>query len=110
MEERRILLVEDELKIADTLKLGLSENGYEVEVAYALRVESWGNGLATEMARAAVQVAFANLGLPDLVAFTLPTNVASRRVMEKAGFAFERDVVHADMPHVLYRLTASSRI
>lgn len=34
MEERSILLVEDEQKIADTLKLGLSENGYEVEVAY----------------------------------------------------------------------------
>ena len=34
MEERRILLVEDEVKIADTLKLGLSENGYCVDVAY----------------------------------------------------------------------------
>lgn len=34
MEERRILIVEDESKIADTLKLGLSENGYEVDVAY----------------------------------------------------------------------------
>lgn len=34
MEERRILLVEDEQKIADTLKLGLSEHGYQVEVAY----------------------------------------------------------------------------
>lgn len=34
MEEKRILLVEDEPKIADTLKLGLSENGYEAEVAY----------------------------------------------------------------------------
>jgi DNA-binding response OmpR family regulator len=34
MEERKILLVEDEQKIADTLKLGLSENGYSVEVAY----------------------------------------------------------------------------
>ena len=34
MEERKILLVEDELKIADTLKLGLTENGYYVEVAY----------------------------------------------------------------------------
>jgi DNA-binding response OmpR family regulator len=34
MEERKILLVEDEQKIADTLKLGLSENGYHVEVAY----------------------------------------------------------------------------
>ncbi|CAN5575157.1 response regulator transcription factor [soil metagenome] len=34
MEERRILIVEDEQKIADTLKMGLQENGYEVEVAY----------------------------------------------------------------------------
>lgn len=34
MDERRILLVEDEQKIADTLKLGLTENGYDVQVAY----------------------------------------------------------------------------
>src|SRR6218665_215259 len=34
MEDLRILLVEDEVRIADTLRLGLSENGYEVEVAY----------------------------------------------------------------------------
>jgi DNA-binding response OmpR family regulator len=34
MEERKILLIEDEQKIADTLKLGLTENGYHVEVAY----------------------------------------------------------------------------
>jgi DNA-binding response OmpR family regulator len=34
MEERRILIVEDEQKIADTLKLGLTENGFEVDVAY----------------------------------------------------------------------------
>ncbi len=34
MEERKILIVEDEQKIADTIKLGLSENGYHVEVAY----------------------------------------------------------------------------
>lgn len=34
MEERKILIVEDEKKIADTLKMGLSENGYNVETAY----------------------------------------------------------------------------
>jgi DNA-binding response OmpR family regulator len=34
MEERRILVVEDEKKIADTLKMGLTEHGFEVEVAY----------------------------------------------------------------------------
>jgi two-component system, OmpR family, copper resistance phosphate regulon response regulator CusR len=34
MEERKILVVEDEQKIADTLKLGLCEHGFYVEVAY----------------------------------------------------------------------------
>lgn len=34
MEERKILLVEDERTIADTLQFGLQENGYEVQVAY----------------------------------------------------------------------------
>ncbi len=34
MDERKILIVEDEQKIADTLKLGLTENGFYVEVAY----------------------------------------------------------------------------
>jgi two-component system, OmpR family, copper resistance phosphate regulon response regulator CusR len=34
MDERKILLVEDEQKIADTLKMGLTEDGYYVETAY----------------------------------------------------------------------------
>ncbi|MBD0378307.1 MAG: response regulator transcription factor [Flavisolibacter sp.] len=40
MEERKILLVEDEQKIADTLKLGLTENGYVVDVAYDGKIGS----------------------------------------------------------------------
>ncbi len=79
----------------------------EVEVAYALAADSWGRGLATEIARASVAVGFERLGLPDLVCFTLTTNRASRRVMEKAGFGYERDIVHADLPHAFYRLTAA---
>ncbi len=34
---------------------------------------------------------------------TLPDNLASRRVMGKAGFAYEREIEHAGLPHVLYR-------
>lgn len=34
MKNNRIILVEDELRIADTLRVGLQENNYEVEVAY----------------------------------------------------------------------------
>ena len=79
----------------------------EVELAYAVASEHWGRGYATEMAEAVLEVGFGTLGLDGVVSFTLPTNTASRRVMEKAGFAYEIDVVHAGLPHVLYRLSAS---
>lgn len=78
----------------------------EVEVAYGLLPEWWGRGLATELARVAVAQGFVALGLDEVVSYTLPGNRASRRVMEKAGFAFERDIEHAGLHHVLYRLTA----
>jgi RimJ/RimL family protein N-acetyltransferase len=76
----------------------------EVEVGWAVASDRWGQGLATELGAASIRVAFDEHGLDDLVAFTLPDNIASRRVMEKLGMSFERDVVHADLPHVLYRL------
>ena len=79
----------------------------EIELAYALAADYWNRGLATEMAREILQIAFERLGLTDIVSFTLPTNLASRRVMEKAGFEYERDVLHAGVPHVLYRVTAA---
>jgi DNA-binding response OmpR family regulator len=34
MEAKKILLVEDEQRIADTLRMGLAENGYRIEIAY----------------------------------------------------------------------------
>jgi len=74
----------------------------EVEVAYAVAAEQWGRGLATEMATGLLELA-ERLGIGDVVAFTLPTNVASRRVMEKVGFVYEGEVEHHGLPHVLYR-------
>ena len=75
-----------------------------VEVLYGFVAECWGRGLATELARRSVAAGFDQLGLDELVCFTLETNKASQGVMEKAGFAYERPIVHADLPHVLYRL------
>ena len=83
--------------------------GEEVELAYALAAEAWGRGLATEIARALLRLAFERLDLTEVVAFTLPTNLASRRVMEKVGFTFERDIVHAGLPHGLYRITGAGQ-
>lgn len=76
----------------------------EIEVGYCFLAEYWGRGLATELARESIRVAFAVLNLPEIVCFTLTTNHASQRVMEKAGFRYERDLVYKDLPHVFYRL------
>jgi RimJ/RimL family protein N-acetyltransferase len=84
------------------------EGRVEVEVGYGLLREFWGQGLATELASESVRVGFVELRRPDLVCFTLPTNGASRRVMEKAGFRYEREIVYAELPHVLYRQTAAA--
>ena len=83
--------------------------GDDVEVAYALLPEFWGRGLATELAQESVRVAFEVLELPDLVCFAVPTNRASRRVMEKVGFRYERDVMYHGLPHVFYRLRRAGR-
>src|SRR5690349_342261 len=64
----------------------------DVEAGWAIVPERWGQGLATELAHACVEVGFEQFDLLELVAFTLPDNRASRRVMEKAGFAYERDI------------------
>ena len=76
----------------------------EVEVLYALRSDFWGKHFATEMARAVVQFTFERGGVTELVAYTLPTNIGSRLVMEKCGFEYEKETVHAGLRHVLYRL------
>jgi ribosomal-protein-alanine N-acetyltransferase len=57
------------------------------------------------MSRTALEVGFERLELPDIVAFTMPTNLRSRHVMEKLRFTFERQFVWVGKPHVLYRLT-----
>jgi [ribosomal protein S5]-alanine N-acetyltransferase len=58
--------------------------GPEVEVAYHIARRHWGRGIATEAARACVAAGLA-AGLPQILAFAYPGNVASIRVMEKIG-------------------------
>ena len=77
----------------------------EVEATWVIVPSRRRQGLATELAQAEVETAFGPLDLAELIAYTLPHNIASRRVMEKAGFAYERDFQEEEdgLPHVLYR-------
>ena len=84
-----------------------------VEIGWRLTSAAQGRGLATEGAAAIIHHAFNALNLLELVAVTVPTNTASRRVMIKLGmtyrpeFTFEHPRVPDDHPyrqHVLYSL------
>lgn len=75
----------------------------EDELLYGYSKEWWGQGIATEMAASLIHIAFSRLRFSTLVSFTLPTNTASRRVMEKNGFVYERNFIYSGLPHVLYR-------
>jgi len=68
-----------------TIGLGALDNGPEIEIGYHLGRESWGLGYATELARGALHYGFATVGLPRIVGVTFPENVASQRVLTKAG-------------------------
>ena len=75
----------------------------EVELGYALMPEFWGKELAVEIGKKALSIAFDDFNYPSVVCYTLVDNKRSERVMQKIGFSFEREITHANYPHVLYR-------
>jgi RimJ/RimL family protein N-acetyltransferase len=84
-----------------------------VEVGWRLAAEQWGRGYATEGARAVLTFGFQTLGLDEIVAFTVPANLRSQRVMQKIGMVYNPadDFDHPSLPeghphrrHILYRI------
>ncbi len=65
----------------------------EIELVYVFAKPVWGNGYATEIARAIRDYAFTVLELERIVALIEPDNRASQRVAEKIGMTHEQDVV-----------------
>jgi len=86
-----------------------------VEVGWRLAREHWGQGYASEAARAALRFGFEEVGLDEIVSFTVPQNERSTRVMERIGLirdpAGDFDHPRVDpvaypqlVRHVMYRL------
>ena len=87
--------------------------GPAVEVGWRLARRHWGQGFATEAARASVEFGFRELRLDEIVSMTAVGNLRSRRVMEKLGLTHDPadDFDHPRIPeghplrrHVLYRV------
>ncbi|MCY4045654.1 MAG: GNAT family N-acetyltransferase [Cellvibrionales bacterium] len=84
-----------------------------VEIGWRLAKAYWGQGFATEAAKAAFRVGFINLNLDEIVAFTALTNRRSQAVMERLHMQREAETFdHPKIPegqrlraHCLYRLS-----
>ena len=85
-----------------------------VEICWRLARPYWGKGYAYEAATVAMNVGFNELGLAELVSFTIPANARSKRLMQRIGMSrdqagdFEHPLLpegHPMRPHVLYRTT-----
>ncbi len=85
-----------------------SRNPAVPELGFHLRPEHWGTGLATEAARATISRAFEVHGFRRLVAGHHPENRASRRLLAKLGFVWDRDELYlpTGLLHPTYFLDA----
>lgn len=83
-------------------------NTVDVEVAFAIKTSTWGNGFATEAASAAIDNAFKHLPIRRILATVYRENSACIRVLTKLGMTPERQVFGV-WPHDLALLYALER-
>lgn len=82
------VVVRDTDQLVGSVLLGPLADGPEVEVGYHFGTFAWGQGYATEVTRAAIRYGFDVLGLPQICGVVFAENIASQRVLEKAGLTF----------------------
>jgi ribosomal-protein-alanine N-acetyltransferase len=78
------------------------EQRSEVEVAYLLAKEYWGQGLGTEAAQAILDYGFEQLQLSRLICLIDQANQASIKVATKIGMTFEKEGKDEKGPFLLY--------
>jgi RimJ/RimL family protein N-acetyltransferase len=76
----------------------------EMEIGYHVRRDQWGQGYASEAARACRDYGFANLKVDKLISLIRPENIASRRVAEKSGMTIWKEVTRVSLLHYVYAI------
>ncbi len=82
-----------------------------IEIGWRFSKENWGQGFATEAAKACLQYGFDHLQFKKIVSFTSVTNQRSERVMKRIGINYVADFDHTNIAknnklcrHVLYEI------
>ncbi|MCG8507137.1 MAG: GNAT family N-acetyltransferase [Sphingomonadales bacterium] len=71
-----------------------TEDGEWIELGYRFLRSAWGKGYATEASKLALNIAFEDWAVPEVMAVTHPDNLASQHVLTKLGF------VYAGLKHI----------
>ncbi len=64
------------------------------ELGYVLAIEHWGKGLICEACSVIIDYVFKELGVEELIVEHFVSNTQSRRVIEKLGFTYQKEVKH----------------
>ena len=78
----------------------------EIGIGYRIDPAHWGQGIATEAARAVRDHAFTEPGLERVISLIHPDNVASCRVVEKIGMTIQKQTVFRGFPTIVFTLNA----
>lgn len=67
------------------------------DIGFRFKSAYWGQGFATESAKACIKYGFETLKLNKILAFVLPENIASINVLRKLNFRFEKEVLEDEL-------------
>jgi RimJ/RimL family protein N-acetyltransferase len=80
-----------------------------VEVCWALSPKFWGNGYATEAAKASINWAFREAGIHRLISLIHPENRRSEAVALRLGERFREQITFKARPTNVYEVLNSER-
>ena len=80
-----------------------------VDITYRLRHSAWGQGLGLELAEALVTYGFEELNLSQITATITPENLPSKKIAEKLGMNYDRQIILLGVATDLYRLWPSAQ-
>lgn len=80
----------------------------KIEIGYILDQAFWNKGYATEAVKACLKIGFEKHHFDEILATILPENIASQRVIKKAGMTYIEDLLVNNLTHQIYSITKDS--
>lgn len=85
------------------LNLSPIPNTTMMQIGFQFRTKYWNQGFACELAKKVLEFGIQEIGLQTIYGVFEKENIASRKVLEKLGFAVDENKIHLEGPVEIYR-------